>query len=307
MKNHYVIGAILALLAALLNGSVGIISKNLFMSNLTSAAISFYKCLFAFLFISIAALFHKGIQKEIRELRVRSKQLIICSFLGIFILYYFETAAYQYDQVSIVVFILLGTSALTTFLCGAVFLREKKNMFQMVGLVLLIAGLLFMHMGEGTMNFHFSIGTLLAIIAGMGYGLFLVATKKFDLKSGLALVWYFTLFGSIYLFFPFVAEGFVLPQAHAYPSLIALALLPTIGGFYCTTKALNYLKANQVQFYELTEPIFATLFAFILLKEMIKGFEWLGAILILLAIYTSEYQPKQAAVPQDIINRGKKL
>lgn len=61
------------------------------------------------------------------------------------------------------------------------------------------------------------------------------------------------LFGIVYLFLPFYKEGLVLPSLSSIPSLIGLAILPTIEGFYCTTKALNYLDANKVQFFELTD------------------------------------------------------
>ncbi|HSH25100.1 MAG TPA: DMT family transporter, partial [Massilibacterium sp.] len=72
------------------------------------------------------------------------------------------------------------------------------------------------------------------------------------------------------------------------PLLISLAIFPTLGGFYCTTKALNYLDAHKVQFLELTEPVFATIFAFLFLQEYIKGIEIIGAFFILVAIYISE-------------------
>ena len=41
MNKNYIYGLVLALFAALLNGTVGVLSKWLFQSNLTSAGISF--------------------------------------------------------------------------------------------------------------------------------------------------------------------------------------------------------------------------------------------------------------------------
>ena len=46
-------------------------------------------------------------------------------------------------------------------------------------------------------------------------------------------------------------------------ALLALAALPTILGFFCTTKAIEYLKPSQVQALELTEPLFAALLGFV--------------------------------------------
>jgi DME family drug/metabolite transporter len=89
-------------------------------------------------------------------------------------------------------------------------------------------------------------------------------------------------FGTLYLFVPFAMEGIMLPSAALM--LLAFAILPTIGGFYCTTKALNYLPTSKVQLFELTEPVFA----FVFLSEVIRGAEWIGCALILLAIFISE-------------------
>lgn len=289
MKNTYILGIILALSAAILNGTVGIFSKGLFQSNLTPAGVSFYKCLLAFIAISIFALCSKNLRTNIVSLKGKIKYMWLCSFLGIFVLYFFETTAYKFESVSFVVFILLGSSVLTTFIFSSILLRETKRSHQYMGLILLFIGLLVMHFSEGNLHGG-SLGTIFAATAGIGYGLFLVFTKKFTLDGSLALIWYFMLFGIIYLFIPFYKEGLVLPSVSSLPSLIGLAILPTIGGFYCTTKALNYLEANKVQFFELTEPVFATIFAFFILNEIIQGLEWLGAFLILIAIYISEYK-----------------
>ncbi|MCY8235055.1 DMT family transporter [Priestia endophytica] len=291
MKNTYILGIFLALGAAILNGTVGILSKGLFSGNLTPAAVSFYKCFIAFIVLSIFALLNSNFRKNIIMLTKNVKSIALCSFLGIFVLYFFETTAYNYAVVPFVVFILLGSSVLTTFVFSSLLLKEKKNRLKFAGLSLLIIGLVIMAFAQGATG-GLSIGAILAGIAGLGYGLFLVLTKKFSLDGGLPLVWYLMLFGIIYLFIPFYREGIVTPEMSSFPSLLALAIFPTIGGFYCTTMALKYLEANKVQFLELSEPIFATVFSFIILRETVQGIEWLGAFLILIAIYISEYSPK---------------
>lgn len=292
MKSKYGRGILLALGAAFFNGTVGILSKGLFDSDLTASAVSFYKCVFAFIGLSIIALFNLKMRKEIKRLTKKILHIAICSFLGIFVLYFFETTGYKYDKVPYIVFILLGTSVLTTFVFSTIILKEKKSVMNYIGLVLLVVGLFIMEFASGVSN-AVSIGTLFAAIAGCGYGLFLVLAKKFNLEGGLALIWYFMLFGIIYLFIPFYKEEIVIPNDSSMPSLIALAILPTIGGFYCTTKALTFLEANKVQLLELTEPLFATLFSYIFLREVISNIEFLGAFLILFAIYISEYKLKK--------------
>lgn len=55
-----------------------------------------------------------------------------------------------------------------------------------------------------------------------------------------------------------------------------------------------------MQFLELSEPIFATVFAFLLLRETIEGIEWIGDLLILVAIYISEYKLKEKVYVESV-------
>ena len=104
-----------------------------------------------------------------------------------------------------------------------------------------------------------------ASIAGTGYGLFSVLVKKFKLNGGLFLTKYLLLFGSVYLAVPFLVNLHSINfNSDIILGLIGLAVLPTILGFFCTTKALSYMSAAKVQVTELSEPIFAALMAWVL-------------------------------------------
>lgn len=95
-----------------------------------------------------------------------------------------------------------------------------------------------------------------ASIAGTGYGLFSVLVKKFKLNGGLFLTKYLLLFGSVYLAVPFLINLHSINfNSDIVLGLIGLAVLPTILGFFCTTKALSYMSAAKVQVTELSEPI----------------------------------------------------
>lgn len=69
-----------------------------------------------------------------------------------------------------------------------------------------------------------------------------------------------------------------------HPYLLALALLPTLLGFYCTTKALHYMSASKVQVTELSEPIFATVLAWLFLQEIPTSSFAVGTIFILIGL-----------------------
>lgn len=292
----YRAGLIFALLAALWNASVGILCKNIFRYDMPPVSVAFYKCLIAFVVLSLVIVSDRAKLTQVAQLAKSSLKLLACSFCGIFVLYFFETKAYEYTNVSMVVFILLGSSAVTTFVFSSYLLKENKGLHQVAGLLIALLGLGVMYWT----NLHqgHPQGIILAAIAGAGYGLFLVMVKKFNFDATLALLWWLLGFGCVFLSGPFMMSGPSLPAVTMVPSLVVLALLPTIGGFYCTTKALTLLDASKVQLFELAEPLFASLLAFIFLREILQVNETIGGVMILSAIYISS---RSGAEP--VINR----
>lgn len=277
-----------ALLAALFNASIGIFSKTIFSMGTLPSQVAFYKCLMAFLLLTIIHLFIKNGLQKLKQHRSDWWKIAICSFFGIFTLYFFETSAYSHTMVSTVVFVLLGSSTATTFLMSYFILKEQMTIFNLFSFTLCLLGLFYLFNGY---DLHLlSIGTVLAMIAGMGYGLFLSLTKKLNVNTqGLSFLWWFLGFGTLYLSIPVITNPLSIPSFSSLPSLIFLSLVPTIGGYFCTAKALTYGDASQVQVFELTEPLFASLMGFMFFGELLKGLQVLGAICILLAIFISSH------------------
>lgn len=75
--------------------------------------------------------------------------------------------------------------------------------------------------------------------------------------------------------------------------LLGLAIFPTILGFYCTTSALKYLPAPKVQVIELTEPLFAMFFVWVVLHEVATMRFWIGANLVILGILSISKRSKR--------------
>jgi len=283
-------GIIFALLAALFNGMVGVLSVNIFNSGLTSEAVAFFKCLIALFIVGIILLISKQGKNLIIYLSTKWKSIAICSFFGFFVLYHFETAAYKSINVAVVVFCLFGASTITTFLVEAIMNKRFFNIKELLSITFAIIGLYFIF-ADGSTSLDNNKGLLFSILAGIGYGLFIVLSKKLDIGAGLIPVFSLLLFGVIYLLFPFMFFGFSLPSIDNITYLIYLAILPTIGGFWCTTKALTILKSQSVQLIELTEPIFAIIFAIVFLGQVTTFFQLIGGLLIICSIIVYEFLP----------------
>lgn len=283
-----VYGALLAVLAAILNGTVGLFSVSLFQMGMPSEAVAFYKCLIALITIGCLLLVTGQFRAWLRYIRQYWKHTAICAFFGFFVLYYFETAAYQYINVAVVVFCLFGASTVATFLLNAALERRWINRHEMIAMLLAILGLYLVFVDTRALAEHGEYGLFLAVVAGLGYACFLVLTKKLGLGGGLIPVGTLLIFGVVYLFVPFTLQGWSLPTGSVLYFLMMLALLPTIGGFWCTTQSLTLIGSQSVQLIELTEPIFALIIGFIFLGQLVTGPQMLGGGLILLSIVIHE-------------------
>ncbi|MBN9413123.1 MAG: EamA family transporter [Candidatus Paracaedimonas acanthamoebae] len=275
---------IFSFIAAACSASVGIFSKGAFNSGLEPMHVAFYKTLLAFIIVSIFVLLSSNFRNDVLSMAKNAMRISLCAFFGIFILYNFETLAYAYEYISTVTFILLSTCTITTIIFSCTLLSEKIGMCNVFSSAFCLIGLwlLFNNPNISLAN----MGGILATIAGIGYGLFLVLTKKYAISCSIfAYLWWLLGFGTLFLAFPFLLNNPSIPSLRSLIFISPLSVFPTILGFYCTTKALTYTKVSKIQIYELAEPIFASLFAFIIFGEHPSMTTIAGGIFILFAIY----------------------
>jgi DME family drug/metabolite transporter len=277
-------GRLFAVLAALCNSCIGIFSNQLYDFGMDSINIAFFRCLIALLVISTFMISNKFRSKNFD---VNKKQLIqyaLLGFLGIFIMYSFEVLAIKYISVSLVSF-LLYSSGIITIILGCIFLNEKFELKKVLSIICVFSGVFIIFIYNSKMEGNL-IGLVMALIAGIGYSLFIFLMKKFNLESNLKTLFYLFLFGSIYLSIPLL--GNINIKVDCLPYLLALAIIPTIGGFYCTNKALSLIDAGKVQLFEMLEPFFASVLAYIVLGQVITIYDSIAGILIMLGLLILE-------------------
>ena len=295
------LGVSFALAAAALNATIGIFSVLLMNTGLKSNDIAFLKTIIAFVLLS--ALLSKT-PKRMQYQHLITTEFVgssnkrvmwtvaICAFLGIFTLFVFETKAYEYGNPANVVVVLMAAATISATLFSALLLKEKLLLSTILGILLAVTGI-FVISWTSSVNLNL---IFFASLAGSGYGLFSVLMQRFGLQGGIYLTKYLLLFGSVFLFIPFIVT--FEPINIGYPSvlgLLGLATFPTILGFYCTTSALKYLPAPKVQVLELSEPLFAMFFVWLILHEAATMRFWLGAALVIVGILTITHLPKKSA------------
>lgn len=284
MSKKY-LGLIYALLAAMCNATIGIFSTKLLTAGMPPFAIAFYRCLIAFVLLSSYLIISGNFLIWLRHLKANFLKLAVCAFFGFFVLHFFETNAYLYEKVPVVVFSLLGAATIITFVITAIINKKMLALNQIFSCVAAICGLGLLFDLGGTENFN-TTGSMFALIAGCGYGMFLTLSSLLRIGSGLSVVNSLIIFGTIYLFFPFWHYGGGL--IHGYQQLwllFCLAFIPTIGGFWFTVRALAMIGGESVQLFELSEPLISIVFAFIFLQQVLGGIQLLGGVLILCAIF----------------------
>lgn len=272
------------MMAGLLNGLVGVLSVLMFNQGHHPYFVSFYKCLFAVAFLLLLVIVSNRLTYFIAALR-NFWGLSLCAFFGFFMLFFFETLGYGRINVASVVFILFATSIVTVFTAGALLAKRALVKVEIICIGLALFGLFLFLSAHGlTVNF----GVLFSALAGLGYGLFMVYAPKLKVHAGLEHLTWLMIFASCYLCIPFFYRyGFTPPSLESLPLIMLLALLPTIGGFFCTLKALSYIQSGQVIITEISELLFAAAFAFLLFSQKISITESIGAAFIILAILSA--------------------
>lgn len=269
---------IFALTAAVLNGTIGVLTRTGFDQGATFAALAFWKCFGAFVLVCALCACRQELRTQTVRLACRWRQFACLAFLGIFCLYYFETKAFSLASIPLVSFLTYAAGGVTIALSGWL-LGETITRRKVVAFASIVVGVGLMSVFEGAVTGTTS-GVVLALAGGCGYALFIFLSKWFRIGSGFAqLVWLFG-FGSVFLSIPFMQEGFATPDGFLWATLCALVLLPTIGGFYFTTRAVAGGQASKVQIIETSDPLFATAFGFICFGDSLSGAGMLGAAFI---------------------------
>ena len=125
----------------------------------------------------------------------------------------------------------------------------------------------------------------------------LLKKKKFTLPL-LTLVHVICTFGLISVFPQFLYEysngELITFDINIIYTLIFLALFPSIGSYYCWAGAVSIIGANRAGIFLSLIPLFSTLMAIFFYNEQFQFFHLIGAILIILGLFLSNKEIKNA-------------
>lgn len=277
-------GIYYALLAALCNSMIGIFSNFLYDYGMSNYNIAFYRCITAFMIITLFQLFNRKEKGRFRCSRKEFKVYGILAFFGTLVMYVCETTAVKFISVGLVSFLLYASGILTIIL-GCIFLKEEFNAAKLCSVILVFLGVVIMFVGNLRTAANVT-GIMFAIMAGLGYSLYLFEAKRNEIETSMRSLFFIFGMGSIYLSIPTIATGSLFEvNMRCIPYILALAIIPTVGGFFFTNKALSYTEAGKVQLAEMSEPFFAMILGWIILRQQLAWYEMLGGVLVVCGIF----------------------
>jgi len=191
--------------------------------------------------------------------------------------------------------------AIIILLCF-IFKIEKTNKYQIFGLIISVLGILSIITRlnlEIVLSLNFNKGDLIMIGGVITWGLYssFLKKKSFTLPL-LTLVHILCSFGLIFIFPQFIFE-FSQGQKidfniDLFYILIFLALFPSIGSYYCWAGAVSIIGANRAGIFLSLIPLFSTIMAIFFYNEQFQFFHLIGSILIILGLFLSNKEIKNA-------------
>lgn len=181
----------------------------------------------------------------------------------------------------------------------AIFFRQKTEKRVVIGVVFAIAGIALLTLNDGL---SISSGDFLIILGALFYAIYIIVTDKLtknvdSISLGILQLGFTGAWGLLLsLFF----ENPHLPNTtESWISILALSIFCSAIGFIGQTAAQQYTTPTHTGLIFSLEPVFAALFAFIFVGEVLSEKGYLGAFLVLIGILTTKIDFKKVMMKKE--------
>lgn len=261
------------------------------VEELTPFAIIAYR--FGIAFIVTACIFHKRLNHISKQTWKASA--ILGSLLFIVFLLFGYTM--QLVSPSTAGFLVATTVVLVPLV--SVFFTKKLPSRQIVigGSVVFVGLMLFSLKGQLAIEF----GAVLALMMAFFFALHIVVNNYFAktndaLQLGILQLGFAGVLGFICMLL--FEEPTKPATTRGWLSILLLAIVCSAFGFVVQSVAQKYTTAEETGFILALEPLFAAIFSFIAIGEVLSAREWLGALLIFTGVLLANYMPKRVLLWQ---------
>jgi len=188
---------------------------------------------------------------------------------------------------------------------GAMFLKEEVTVQEKIGVLFAFGGSIFIIIQPILANGKLAItsleGNLMVLLATIVWGAYsLLARKRESTKKCTPLLLTsFTFIIGFLTITPFflmeklkAAEPLFWVDPHAIPGIIYMSLLGSCIGFFCYNLGFSLIEASEATIFSYLTPIFAFPLAILWLGEKIDSWFILGAMLVFIGVFLTEYKGK---------------
>ena len=276
-----------------------IVGKFAFLTNIPPLSLVFYRWLLVW--IILLPFTYKDILKSKDTILNNLPLLFFLGFTSVGLFNSFTYLSLIHTQVINSTLFNTAIPAVIILLCF-LFNIEKTNKFQIMGLIVSVLGILSIITKldiEILLSLNFNKGDIIMIGGVITWGVYstLLKKKKFTLPL-LSLVHVICTVGLICVFPQFLYEfsqgQFIKFDINLGYLLIFLAIFPSIGSYYCWAGAVSIIGANRAGIFLSLIPLFSTIMAITIFNEQFQFFHLIGAVLIILGLFLSNKEIKNA-------------
>ena len=276
------VGIFAVLGSALCFGTTGT-TQQLGLSEISPVAVGAARLLCGSLFLFLFA----HLQRTQRgTVRVGRRDLLICGFgVAIYQLTFFS--AVDITGIAISTVTALGSVPTFSAIVAFIVLGEKPSRSWYLGTSITILGIVLVGTANGIEEFK-PLGIFLAAIAGLGFAVFSVVSRR-ALTLGVQDIWLtatsFGVAALITLPFLFAQNPEWLITTAGALSVLWLGLVPTAIGYFLFTSGLKRLDSSTAATVVLAEPATATILAAVVIGETLVGQSYFGIVIVAAGIF----------------------
>ena len=225
-------------------------------------------------------------------LRIRARDIpffAVYGFLGVTLNFWFYFSAVKFTTLAIAI-TLLYTYPVFVALLSALFLDERLTRRTLVAIAITLAGSALVAQVHEADLFRVNLrGIIFGLLTGLSMAAYSIFGKRALARyASWTVVLYAFSAGGLFLT---LMSGAQLARASGYPAaawawILALALIPSLGGYALYTLGLRDLPASRASIIATWEVVTAAVLGWVLFREHLTALQLLGAALVCLGIAT---------------------
>ncbi len=288
-RRNFYTGIGLAVLTTLIWSANYVIARGI-NKQLPPVSLAFYR--WATACIGIAPFAWKKFSEEKKIVFAHKQYFFWTAITGITVFNTFIYLAAHYT--SAINLALIGTTSAPVFatIFAASFLKEKIGILRIGGMLICIAGILFL-LSSGNLqqllHFQFGKGELLILFSAFNFAIYnTLARKKPSSISPLTFLFVVFVLGTLCLFPFYLYEIMHAPLAHWNMNMTYIILYLGIGNsiiaFFCWNASISRLGASGTALFTNLIPVFSTIEAVLFLEERFTPVHLISGILIIVGL-----------------------